>query len=288
MALLPQDIRHKLAERRAKRMSVVPPEGTGDLSADAEPAPAKDADAAAIEPFRKEHGRPLVAEHLVLSYGAVTAVRDVSLVVPPGQLVGLIGPNGAGKTSTIDALTGFAPGARGSVTLGDERIDGWSAHRRARAGLVRTFQGLEIFDDLTVAENVEVARSGAGRHSPVTVASALELFGLQGQMDRLAVHLSQGERRLLALARALACSPDVLVLDEPAAGLDTEESLHLGRLLRKVVDSGVGILLVDHDMSLVLSVCDHVVVLDFGSVIASGPPTTIRRDDLVLTAYLGE
>jgi ABC-type branched-subunit amino acid transport system ATPase component/branched-subunit amino acid ABC-type transport system permease component len=288
MALLPQDIRHKLAERRAKRMSVVPPEGTGDLSADAEPAPATDADAAAIEPFRKEHGRPLVAEHLVLSYGAVTAVRDVSLVVPPGQLVGLIGPNGAGKTSTIDALTGFAPGARGSVTLGDERIDGWSAHRRARAGLVRTFQGLEIFDDLTVAENVEVARSGAGRHSPVTVASALELFGLQGQMDRLAVHLSQGERRLLALARALACSPDVLVLDEPAAGLDTEESLHLGRLLRKVVDSGVGILLVDHDMSLVLSVCDHVVVLDFGSVIASGPPTTIRRDDLVLTAYLGE
>ena len=281
IALLPQDIRHKLAERRAKRAWAAPASEVGE-------PPAADVPVDAVVPFRKENARPLVAEHLVLSYGAVTAVRDVSLVVPPGQLVGLIGPNGAGKTSTIDALTGFAPGARGSVMLGDERIDGWSAHRRSRAGLVRTFQGLEIFDDLTVAENIEVARSGAGRQGTVTVASVLDLFGLGAQADRLAVHLSQGERRLLALARALACSPDVLVLDEPAAGLDTEESHHLGRLLRKVVDSGVGILLVDHDMSLVLSVCDHVVVLDFGAVIASGPPTTIRKDDLVLTAYLGE
>jgi sulfate-transporting ATPase len=173
------------------------------------------------------------------------------------------------------------------VSLGDERIDGWSAPRRARAGLVRTFQGLEIFDDLTVAENVEVARRGAGRGHDVPVAAALSVVGLHGDADRLAASLPQGRRRLLAMARALACSPDVLVLDEPAAGLDTEESAHLGLLLRAVVDSGVGVLLVDHDMSLVLSVCDHVLVMDFGKVISSGAPHSIRQDDLVLAAYLG-
>jgi ABC-type branched-subunit amino acid transport system ATPase component len=221
-----------------------------------------------------------------LSYRGVRAVSDVSLRVNPGELVGLIGPNGAGKTSLIDAVTGYAPAAVGEVRLGGQSLRRKPPHLRARAGLIRTFQNLEIFDDLTVEENIEVGVRASGRASRVQSESLP--FGLEPDRSRLASSLSQGHRRMLALARALACDPEVLVLDEPAAGLDTNESKTLGNALRRLVEGGLGILLVDHDMSLVLAVCDRILVLDFGAVIAQGDPETIRNDAAVRSAYLGE
>jgi sulfate-transporting ATPase len=151
---------------------------------------------------------------------------------------------------------------------------------------MRTFQNLEIFDDLTVAENIEVGVRAAGRSSKARHDRLP--FGLDAERDRVASTLSQGHRRMLALARAMACDPEVLVLDEPAAGLDTNESRDLGIALRHYVDVGLGILLVDHDMSLVLAVCDRILVLDFGVVIAEGDPRSIRNNAAVRAAYLGE
>jgi ABC-type branched-subunit amino acid transport system ATPase component len=230
----------------------------------------------------------LVAENISVRYGrAVVAVDDVTLTVQPGQLVGLIGPNGAGKTSFIDAITGYAKGADGTVRLGDRTLNRLSPHQRARAGLVRTFQNLEIFGDLTVQENLNVALRSSSRGSAESYERGLSLLGRHRDSSRTANSLSQGDRRLLALARAVACQPDILVLDEPAAGLDTHESAELGQRLRRLVEGGLGILLVDHDMSLVLTACDRIVVLDFGAVIAEGDPASIRSDERVRRAYLG-
>jgi ABC-type branched-subunit amino acid transport system ATPase component len=231
-------------------------------------------------------GRGLVIEGMSLTYSGVTAVSDVSLAVEPGELVGLIGPNGAGKTSLIDAITGYARGAIGEVHLAGQSLRRLPPHRRAKAGLVRTFQNLEIFNDLTVAENIDVAVRASGRGA-VAMGREHLLPGLAFARDRLASELSQGDRRMLALARAVACRPEVLVLDEPAAGLDTGESRELGRTLRSLVAGGIGMLLVDHDMSLVLTVCDRILVLDHGVVIAEGDPQSIRNDELVRQAYLG-
>lgn len=232
-------------------------------------------------------GTRLVAHDVSVRYGGVQAVSAVSLEVCPGQLVGLIGPNGAGKTSLIDALTGYAPSAEGVVKLGERELTRHVPHRRARHGLVRTFQNLEIFDDLTVAENIRVAARGSGRGACPLLDGVMAALRLDRHLEVAAGDLSQGERRNLALARAVACNPAVLVLDEPAAGLDTRESAELGRVLRSITASGIGILLVDHDMSLVLSVSDSVYVLEFGSLIARGTPDEIRRNPEVRRAYLG-
>lgn len=228
----------------------------------------------------------LVVAGLSLSYSGVRAVSGVSFSVRPGELVGLIGPNGAGKTSLIDAITGYARKAVGGVRLGGRSLHGCRPHQRAQAGLVRTFQNLEIFNDLTVQENIEVAVRAAHRGGSTLVDEAL-LLGLESSRNRLASELSQGDRRMLALARAIACDPEILVLDEPAAGLDTDESKQLGTVLRRLVDAGIGMLLVDHDMSLVLTVCDRILVLDYGELIAEGDPESIRKNELVRHAYLG-
>jgi ABC-type branched-subunit amino acid transport system ATPase component/branched-subunit amino acid ABC-type transport system permease component len=229
----------------------------------------------------------LQVEHLTVNYGGVMAVDDISLRVPAGGIVGLIGPNGAGKTSAIDAITGFAR-ARGTVVLEGDRIDTLPTHKRVRHGLDRTFQAIELYDDLTVDENVSAAAFGVkgdARHG--AVQRALDLVGIADLRARDAGDLSQGQRQLVSLARACAADPHVVLLDEPAAGLDTTESKWLGERIRGISAAGTGVLLVDHDVALVLDICDYIYVLDFGSVIAEGPPAAIRSDRAVIDAYLG-
>jgi branched-chain amino acid transport system ATP-binding protein len=238
----------------------------------------------------------LSARGVSVSFGGVHAVVEVDLDVEDGRLVGLIGPNGAGKTTFIDAITGFVR-SRGRVELAGRDLARLPPHERARSGLGRTWQATELFDDLTVAENLAVAAERPSRWATVRElvwkapqnggASALARLGVEGTLDKLPSELSQGERKLVGVARALAADPRVVCLDEPAAGLDSAESEQLGRRLREVADGGTGMLLVDHDMGLVLSVCDWIVVLEFGKVIATGTPEEVRRDRRVVEAYLG-
>jgi ABC-type branched-subunit amino acid transport system ATPase component len=245
----------------------------------------------------------LRAEGISVSFGGVHALVDVGLEVPEGKLVGMIGPNGAGKTTFIDALTGFVRyqgtvelDGRGLVGLGGRPM---APHARARLGLARTWQSIELFDDLTVRENLSVAAhhpsawesalemvSSRQRQTPA-MAEALALLGLEPLIDKMSTDLPQGQRKLVGVARALATKPRVICLDEPAAGLSSRESEELGKRLRDVVDAGTSMLLVDHDMGLVLGVCDYVVVLEFGKVIAQGPADVVRKDPQVVAAYLG-
>lgn len=237
---------------------------------------------------------------LRVAYGGVVAVDNVSLRVEPGEIVGLIGPNGAGKSSFIDAVSGYLPSRGGHVIFEGASLDRRPAHAVARKGLVRTFQSVELFDDLTVEENLLVAAEQPGVWSVLRdlvvpsrpqrvndVAWARDLCELGDVVDRYPKELSHGQRKLVGVARALARRPRLVLMDEPAAGLDTEESLAFGRRVRLLPDHGVGVLLVDHDMGLVLGVCDRIVVIDFGRVIAEGTPEEIRNDTRVIEAYLG-
>ncbi len=242
----------------------------------------------------------LSVQGLSVNFGGLQAVRDVDLEIALDAVTGLIGPNGAGKTTTIDALCGFVA-SHGGVTLAGRRLDGLEPHERARAGLARTFQSIELFDDLTVAENLRVA-AATGRWwsaladlvAPfrdarrVEIAHLLETVGIPELADERPPALSHGQRRLVSVARALATRPRLLLLDEPAAGLDPDETVVLGDLLRRLPETGVGVLLVDHDMTLVLDVCRDLVVLDVGAVIASGPSADVASDPVVTAAYLGD
>jgi len=240
----------------------------------------------------------LAARGVSVSYGGVHALTDVDLTVEPGQLIGLIGPNGAGKTTFIDALTGFTP-HRGTVELDGRDLTQASAQVRARAGLARTWQSGDLFDDLSVGENLAVAAGGhtwwanltqtlrGPAPAPQGVLESLARVGMESVIDLAPTDLSQGQRKLVGVARALAARPKVICLDEPAAGLDTGESQRLGLRLRAVANAGTALILVDHDMGLILGICDHVVVLEFGEVIAAGLPETVRADPAVITAYLG-
>jgi ABC-type branched-subunit amino acid transport system ATPase component/ABC-type branched-subunit amino acid transport system permease subunit len=241
--------------------------------------------AAAASASAETPGPALVVEHVTVRYGGVIAVSDVSLNVDGGSVVGLIGPNGAGKTSLIDAVTGFAR-AEGSVSLFGQQIDRLPVHQRIRRGLARTFQSLELHDDLTVEENVRAAVFGRAREHD-RVNAALDQVGISALRDRQASELSQGERQLVSIARACVSEPTVLLLDEPAAGLDTTERQRLSQRIRAIADTGTGILLVDHDVELVLGTCDFIYVLDFGELIAQGDASTIRADRGLAAAYLG-
>jgi len=236
---------------------------------------------------------------LTVTFGVTRANDEVSLEVEPGSLVGLIGPNGAGKTTFIDALTGFVP-ASGRIEFDGIEIHDLPAHRRARMGLGRTWQSLELFDDLTVRENLMVAAQRqtarnlladmvrpTRRRLDADVDHALDLLGIGHLADLSSNEISQGHRKLVSAARALAARPRLVCMDEPAAGLDPEESRALGRRLRTLVDGGTAVLLIDHDMDLVLDVCDRIYVLEFGRVIAHGTPAQIRNDPAVVAAYLG-
>ncbi|WP_458246999.1 ABC transporter ATP-binding protein [Streptomyces sp. MAI_2237] len=240
----------------------------------------------------------LSVEKVSVRYGGVSALTDVSMDVGEGQLVGLIGPNGAGKTTFVDAVSGLTP-ARGLIALDGKDLSSLSSHARVRCGLARTFQSNELFEDLSVAENLQVSAErptwrtqlgdslGRRRAPHPAVADALAALGLDDLANASAEELSQGQRKLVGVARALAGRPRVICLDEPAAGLDTTESMALGRRLRAVADAGTALLLIDHDMGLIMGVCDHVVVLEFGKVIAAGPPEQVRNDPVVIAAYLG-
>jgi branched-chain amino acid transport system ATP-binding protein len=241
----------------------------------------------------------LEASKISVSFGSVQALVDVDIEVPAGKLVGLIGPNGAGKTTFIDAVTGFVP-ATGRVVLNDRDISAEPPHVRSQLGLARTWQTLELFDDLTVHENCVVASRRPttrgslaqivlGRRQPTRAAvdEAIRMLELEEFSGRMPSELSQGKRKLVGVARALAGESKLILLDEPASGLDSQESLDLGRRLRRVVSEGVAMLLVDHDMALVLNVCDYVYVIDFGRVLAHGLPAEVRSNEKVLAAYLG-
>ncbi len=228
----------------------------------------------------------LSVNDVTVAYGPVTAVNSVDLDLRPGEIVGLIGPNGAGKTTLVDAISGFVP-ATGSMSLGGHSLLGLSPHRRARAGLGRSFQDVELYDELSVAENVSVGVARGERDITGTVGQALALLDIADLADTVVTDLSQGQRQLVSVARVLAARPTVALLDEPAAGLDSTESRWLGERLRAAASRGVTMLLIDHDMDLVLSLCDKVVVLDLGEVVAAGPPELIRTDPQVIRAYLG-
>ena len=242
----------------------------------------------------------LRTENLTVRFGGLLAVHDVSLDCARGQLTGLIGPNGAGKTTFIDAVTGFLPNnASGRVVLNGSDVSGRAPHVLAHDGLTRTWQTLELFDDISVRSNLDVA---SGR---LTVSSALrdffrpakahdrvdeviELLDLRDIAERQPRELSQGQRKMVGVGRALvSSSTKVLLLDEPAAGLDKSETQWFGEQLRKLIDEGYTMLLIDHDMGLVLSVCDHIHMLEFGKLVASGSPTEMRNNPVVIQAYLG-
>jgi ABC-type branched-subunit amino acid transport system ATPase component/branched-subunit amino acid ABC-type transport system permease component len=264
-------------------------------------APAAAADTTAAAPAaepKQASGRPaaaprggqaadvLSARQVGVSYGGVVAVADVSITLTEGSIAGVIGPNGAGKTTFIDALSGFAT-YTGHVELAGLRLDRLPPHKRIRAGIGRTLQDVELYDDLTVEENVQAGLRHHRSQGPDPLGETFTLLGLTTMRHAMAGELSQGQRQLVSIARALVGRPRVLLLDEPAAGLDTRETAWLADRLRDVRGTGVAILLVDHDMSLVLGLCDHIYVLDFGQLIASGPPASIRSDPRVAAAYLG-
>jgi branched-chain amino acid transport system ATP-binding protein len=239
----------------------------------------------------------LHVDDVVVQFGGVTAVNHANFEVEPGTVTGLIGPNGAGKTTCFNVITGLQAPTSGRVVFDGREVTRLPVHRRARRGIGRTFQRLEAFGSLTVSDNVRTAldihdglrglfRSvdgSAGRD----VEELLERVGIAGYAEERADSIPTGTARLLELARALACDPRLLLLDEPSSGLDEQETEDFGLLLTELAAEGRTILMVEHDMDLVMGVCDTIHVLDFGTIIAQGTPAEIRTDPEVQRAYLG-
>ena len=243
----------------------------------------------------------LEVRDISVSYGGVHAVDKVSLTVRPGRVLGLIGPNGAGKTSLMDAVTGFARASHGTVIAGGRDITHEPAHRRARLGVSRSFQGLELYPDMSVAEHVLTAADGhrvsdlltslvsRGGSIPENVAQILRDFELWEHRDQLPDELPYGRRRLLGVARAMAAGGRALLIDEPVAGLDDVESEEFARVIRRLAkERRVAVLVIEHAMPFVMSVCDSICVLDFGRPVASGTPDEVKKNRAAIAAYLGE
>ncbi len=222
-------------------------------------------------------------------YGGVHALNDVSLTVRPGAVVGLIGPNGAGKTTLINAATGFAQLAAGAIRIGERRIDALAPHRIARAGIARTYQNIRLFGMLDVRTNLAAgAFAQRERLSDASARALLARAGVGGvALDARAAALPYGDQRRLEIARALAARPSIVMLDEPAAGMNPSETVRLVETIRTIASDGIGVLLIEHDMALVRAACDDVVVLNFGALLARGTPAEIARDPAVIDAYLG-
>jgi branched-chain amino acid transport system ATP-binding protein len=226
-------------------------------------------------------------------FGGHHAVRDVNLEVEAGRVTGLIGPNGAGKTTMFNAITGLQETAGGKVILDGEDISALKPHQRARRGIARTFQRLEVFGSLSARENIlvaaEIRRSFSKEKEDVheDVERIIDLVGVRGVAEERVDSMPTGLARLVELGRALATKPKVLLLDEPASGLDDSESDDFADLLIELGKGGMAILLVEHDVQLVMKVCEHIHVLDFGAILSVGTPAEIQKDERVLEAYLG-
>jgi len=230
----------------------------------------------------------LTVRNVTVRFGGNVALDNVGLDAEAGQITGLIGPNGAGKTTLFNVITGLQVPQQGDVRLGHTDLTRLAPFRRARSGMARTFQRLELFGLLTVRENVELAASVRKSGAPAAKADELlQLVGLTELADVRSDELPTGQARLVELARALATEPRVLLLDEPASGQDESETEAFGRLLGRIAAHGVAVVLVEHDMQLVMQTCQRIHVLDFGRILAVGTPQEIQRNQAVLEAYLG-
>jgi branched-chain amino acid transport system ATP-binding protein len=235
----------------------------------------------------------LSADEIVVRFGGLTALGDASVAVDPGRVTGLIGPNGAGKTTLFNVVTGLQEPDSGRVVFDGVDITDRTPFRRARMGIARTFQKLEAFSSLSARDNVLVAAEQrkawdrSGYDAGALADELLERVGIPEVARFMVGTLPTGTARRVELARALATKPRVLLLDEPSSGLDEDETRAMAALLRELTTDGLAVLLVEHDMSFVMGTCEHIYVLDFGRVIATGPPAQIQGDAAVRAAYLG-
>lgn len=249
----------------------------------------------------------LKVDHVGIQFGGLKALSDVNIELYPGELIGLIGPNGAGKTTFFNLLTGVYEPTEGSIVLGNEKLNGLPPYKITRKGISRTFQNIRLFGELSVLDNVKVAYHSLARHSILSsiirlpshfsgekeieekAVEFLKIFKLEGFMYEKAKNLPYGQQRRLEIARALAAHPKLLLLDEPAAGMNPQETKELMNLIAFIREKfNLTILLIEHDMSLVMGVCERIYVLDHGQLIAHGTPEEIRNHPKVIEAYLGE
>jgi branched-chain amino acid transport system ATP-binding protein len=233
----------------------------------------------------------LQADAVSVRFDGLTAIEDLSITLGRNEVLGLIGPNGAGKTTLVNVLTGFERPTEGRVLLAGEDVTAWPAHRRGRAGLARTFQGVRLFRGLPVIENLEAAAVGSGLSRPAAERRASEILrwmGLEGRAFDPADTLPYGDERLIGIGRALAMAPRFVLLDEPAAGLSDAECDELMRLIARIpAEFGCGVLLIEHNMRVVMGICQRIHVIASGRTIALGTPAEIQRDAAVIEAYLG-